>query len=541
MNRRSFLKTVAVAGAAGAVGIWRPSIATAQTAGDIEIVLHPKDAGATISPQIYGHFIEHLGGVIYDGIWVGTDSKIPNTGGIRQQFIDDMKAIGAPNFRWPGGCFADGYHWRDGIGPPAKRPRTYSYWQKNTPQEVKGIETNQFGTHEFMQLSRLTGAQPYVAGNVGSGTVEEFHDWVDYWNAPANTLTLADERAANGDRDPFNIQYWGIGNESWGCGGDMSPQEYAQKYRQFVTQFPMHTPPFLIGTGPRGHSADHDIGWTRGFFEAMQGGRHSRVDGFSLHYYTDFRQTKFKAGQFTPGQWYSVLLKGLVIEEAILQNWKIMGEFDPDHHTKFIVDEWGNWYPPGEELVPDFTLSQPITLRDAIHASLTFDVFNRHADKIAMANVAQTINCLHSLFLAHEEKFARTPVYYVFQMYRAHGGGKLVPIDIGGGEQTVTAEEGPAKMPLLYGSASVNDSRTITVTLTNPSLESSFNAQLRIEGARPTEASGQILTHEDRQAANTFAKPGEVSLAALQTTIDGQTVRVRIPKQSVVSLSLRIS
>ena len=539
MQRRTFLKTVAVAGAASATGALRAQPATAPSPADTEITLRPGLAGLTINPQIYGHFVEHLGGVIYDGIWVGRDSKIPNVRGIRRQFIDDLKAINAPNFRWPGGCFADGYHWRDGIGPAEKRPRTYNYWQQNTPQEVRGIETNQFGVHEFMNLCRQTGAEPYVAGNVGSGTVQEFHDWVNYCNAPAGTLTLADERAANGDRDPFKIKYWGIGNESWGCGGDMAPEEYAQLYRDFVTQFPNHLPAFLIATGPRGHSLDHDVGWTRGFFQGMKG-RKSRVDGFSLHYYTDFRQTKFQAAKFSPPEWYSVLLKGLAIEKAILDNWTVMTEFDPQHQTKFIVDEWGNWYPPGEEIAPGFTISQPITLRDALHTALTFDIFHRHLDKIAMANVAQTINCLHSLFLAHEDKFVRTPVYYVFQLYQAHMNGRVVPMEISGDQQSVTAFEGPAKMPLVYGSASVKGP-DLAVTLTNPSLDSSRAVRLRLDGANVSAAKAQVLTHEDRQAANTFAAPNLVSIANLPATADGSYVRVTLPKQSVVALTLRTS
>jgi alpha-L-arabinofuranosidase len=461
--------------------------------------------------------------------------------GIRKQFIDDMKAIGAPNFRWPGGCFADGYHWRDGIGPAEKRPRTYNYWQRTTPSGVSGLESNQFGTHEFMQLCRLTSAEPYFAANLGSGTVEEFHDWVNYCNAAAGTLTLADERAANGDKEPFNIRYWGVGNESWGCGGDMSPQEYATQYRKFVTQFPNHIQPFLVATGPRGHSADLDVGWTRGFFEAMQGGRRSHVDGFSLHFYTDFRQTRFRAADFTTGQWYSVLLKGRGIEKAIQEHWKIMGEFDPQRQTKLIVDEWGNWYPPGEEIVPGFTISQPITLRDGLHTALTFDIFNRHADKIAMANVAQTINCLHSLFFAHEDKFVRTPVYHVFAMYKSHQGGKLVPMEIRVPDLNITADEGARTMSGLYGSASVNDKR-LTVTLTNPSLDSPVKTAIRFDGTvQATEARGTILTHADRQAGNTLAKPDEIAPAPFAATQADGKWSVSIPPQSVVSLQFQIS
>ncbi len=281
MDRRTFLRAAATA-AIGTLAVPNLSFAA-----DAEIELTLGEPGALISPHIYGHFIEHLGGVIYDGVWVGRNSKIPNIDGIRKQFVDDMKRLGAPNLRWPGGCFADGYHWRDGIGK--SRPRTYNFWQNRMPKGLDATETNQFGIHEFMNLCRLVGAEPYVAANVGSSTPKEFHDWVSYCNAPAGTLTLADERAANGDRQPFNIRYWGVGNESWGCGGTMRPQEYATLYRKFVTQFPAYVEPFLVATGPRGHSADGDIGWTTGFFEAMRGYR--PPDGFSVHYYTDLRPT----------------------------------------------------------------------------------------------------------------------------------------------------------------------------------------------------------------------------------------------------------
>src|SRR5882672_606958 len=220
-DRRRFLQTAAVAGAAAFAGL-RPWPAAA----DAEIEVDPSAPGPRINPHIYGHFIEHLGGVIYDGVWVGRDSKIPNVDGIRRQFVDDMKRIGAPNLRWPGGCFADGYHWRDGIGRGV-RPRTYNYWQDRMPAGLDHTETNAFGIHEFIRLCRLTGAEPYLAANVGTGSPQEFHDWVLYCNAPANTASVAGERASNGDREPFAVKWWGVGNESWGCGGDMKPHEYA--------------------------------------------------------------------------------------------------------------------------------------------------------------------------------------------------------------------------------------------------------------------------------------------------------------------------
>src|SRR5579871_1109675 len=301
MDRRDFLRASAFA----SVGLM-----TGASSAPAEIEITPQDTGPEISPHIYGQFIEHLGGVIYDGIWVGRNSKIPNIDGIRKQFVDDLKRIAVPNFRWPGGCFADGYHWRDGIGDPSRRPRTYNYWQASMPQGLDDTEPNHFGIHEFMNLCRLSGAEPYLAANMGSGSPQEFHDWVSYANAPVGTVSLANERAMNGSKEPFGVRFWGVGNESWGCGGDMTPQEYASLYRRFVTQFPAFPPkPFFIAVGPRGHSKDLDLGWTNGFFEAMQGHR-TRVDGLSIHYYTDFRNSPEKVSTFDARGWYDVISRG---------------------------------------------------------------------------------------------------------------------------------------------------------------------------------------------------------------------------------------
>jgi alpha-L-arabinofuranosidase len=523
MNRRRFLQ----AGSSLAL----TALASSHLAfgADAEIVLSPDNPGEAISPHIYGHFIEHLGGVIYDGVWVGRNSAIPNIDGIRKQFVDDMKLIGAPNLRWPGGCFADGYHWRDGIGKA--RPRTYNFWQRRMPAGTDSTETNQFGIHEFMHLCRLIGTEPYVAANVGSSTPAEFHDWVSYCNAPAGTLSLADERAKNGDPQPFNIQYWGVGNESWGCGGLMRPEEYAQKYRQFVTQFPNYKEPFLVATGPRGHSADEDIGWTTGFFEGMRG--FDPPNGFSIHFYTDLRPTPLKAADFNVPEWYEVLLRGVRIDKVISDHWQEMGKFDTKRRTKFVVDEWGVWYKAGEELTPSYILSQPITMREAVHTGLTFDIFNRHADKIAMANVAQTVNCIHSLFLARGDKFVRTPVYHVFDMYRVHMGARQVPFTNPVAELNVSVLAGQARLPGLSASASMRD-RRLAVTMTNPSAESSVKMRLRISGgARPTEARGTVLTHPDMHAGNTFSHPEEVKPGALPVTLSGDAVEVALPRNSV--------
>jgi alpha-N-arabinofuranosidase len=534
MNRRNFLRAGAFASGAMLAGANPPFAA------DAEIEITAQGDGPAITPHIYGQFIEHLGGVIYDGIWVGRDSKIPNIGGIRKQFVDDLKRIGVPNLRWPGGCFADGYHWRDGIGDPARRPRTYNYWQATMPPGFDHTETNSFGIHEFMHLCRLTGAEPYLAANMASGSPGEFHDWVLYCNAPFGTASLAGERAANGDHDPFAVRCWGVGNESWGCGGDMTPQEYSTLYRRFVTQFPAYPPkPFLVAVGPRGHSKDMDLDWTNGFFESMQG-HHAVVDGLSVHYYTDFRNSPEKVATFDARGWYDVIREGARIENVIAQHWAAMGKYDPMRHTRFVIDEWGVWYRKGEEIAPNYLLSQPLTLRDALHTAVTLDVFNRHAEKIAMANAAQTINCLHSLFLAQGDRFVRTPPYYVFEMYRGHMNARAASMLIHCEDLKVPSRNGSATMPGLSGSASVKD-KTLTVTITNPSLDSSVLAHIRLTNGHLVEGRGSLLTHEEMTAGNTFDHPDQVRLAPFPVNVRSDRAEISIPRHAIVSLELRIA
>jgi alpha-N-arabinofuranosidase len=411
------------------------------------------------------------------------------------------------------------------------------------PKGVRATETNQFGLHEFMRLCRLVGAEPYLAANLGSGSPREFHDWVSYCNAPVGTLSLADERSRNGDPEPWNVKYWGVGNESWGCGGNMSGGEYATEYRKYIAQVPEYVRPFLVAVGPRGHSADGDLGWTEGFFAGIKSvrGLGVRVDGFALHYYTDFRQTAEDGARFDAKGWYAVLHKGAHIEKVIDDHWRIMGQYDPQHHTRFVLDEWGNWYRGGTELGPPYLLSQAITLRDALHTAITFDIFNRHAEKLEMANVAQTINCLHSLFAAVEDKYARTPAYSVFEMYRPHMGARLVPLRTSAPELTVEVLSGTAKLPGISGSASIRD-RQLCVTLTNPSLHDAVSASVRLEGGgRVAEARGTVLTHEDMAATNTFDDPDKVGLVPIRVEVRGDAARVTIPRKAVVALELRIA
>jgi alpha-N-arabinofuranosidase len=284
-----------------------------------------------------------------------------------------------------------------------------------------------------------------------------------------------------------------------------------------------------------------DLAWTDGFFAGMQGGHRSRVNGFSLHYYSDFRNHKTRVADFKAADWYAVMFEGLRTEAVIEAHWKIMGKYDPQHLTKLVIDEWGVWYRPGEEIKPDYILSQPVTLRDALHTAITFDIFNRHADKIEMANVAQTVNCIHSLFLALEDKYTRTPPYYVFEMYRPHMGARLVPVQIRGDELTVPTEEGRAKLAALTGSASLREKR-LTVTLTNASLDSPVTARIKFAaGARASEGRGTVLTHSDMRARNTFQNTDEVRPSSLPVKIANEGVAVTIPKQAVVALEIQLA
>lgn len=318
----------------------------------------------------------------------------------------------------------------------------------------------------------------------------------------------------------------------------MKPEEYATLYRRFVTQFPAYTEPFLVATGPRGHSADGDIGWTTGFFGAMRGA--TPPNGFSVHYYTDFRPTKVKADDFSAAEWYEVFLRGVRLDRVLETHWREMGKFDPAHRTKLVLDEWGVWYPPGSEIAPGYILSQTITLRDALHTSMTFDILNRHAGKLAMANVAQTINCIHSLFLAHEGNFVRTPVYHVFNMYRSHMGGRLVPQRNQFPIVSVPALAGQASLDALSCSASIRN-RQLTITLTNPSLDSNVPVRIRLDRVIAREARGQVLTHADVRATNTFEKPEEVQPVAQPVTLAGGAIELTVAKQSITSIECRIA
>jgi alpha-N-arabinofuranosidase len=501
----------------------------------IDIIL--EEPVATIAPEIYGHFIEHLGGVIYDGVWVGENSKIANTGGVRQAVVDALKAIHAPVIRWPGGCFADSYDWRDGVGAE-RNPRT-NFWG--------GTDPNSFGTQEFMRFCQLSEAKPYVAANLRSLPGKDFYEWVEYCNSPAASGTTgAKHRAARGHPEPFNVHYWGVGNESWGCGGNFTPEDYASEFRRFTAWIPRYGDQLaLIASGPN----DHEVDWTRRVMRSMAE-KHEigNVFGLSAHYYTwnvsagrtkDWDKGKGDAVRFGPREWYELLSQGSFMEHIVRDHWAVMAESDPEHHVKLIVDEWGAWYAPGTEIGPKYMFSQMPTLRDALLSGLTLDIFHRHSDKVAMANAAQLVNCLHSLMLASEDRFVLTPTYDVFKMYMPHMGATALRTEFSAAPLSYDRNGTRATLWSLSGSASLSG-KNLTLTAVNPHLDQALETEIVVRGGSISNASGSVLTHSDMHAHNDFQHPDALRPATVQVAVrSGRIVHV-FPPKSVTALYLTL-
>ncbi|WP_422926612.1 alpha-N-arabinofuranosidase [Singulisphaera sp. PoT] len=530
LDRRQFVKRLVQAASVGAAvaaidPVIYPTASAAEAKVGLDLLLD--EPIGTIKPALYGHFAEHIGGVIYDGIWVGPDSKIPNVDGIRKDVIDHVKRLGKVVVRWPGGCFADKYHWRDGIGPRDKRPRRFGRWREET-------ESNQFGTHEFMRFCRLCDVEPYFAANVGTGSAEEFQQWMEYCNAPAGRTTLADERAANGDNAPLGIRYWGVGNESWGCGGKFTPEDYCVEYRKYTEWLPeFGVPLYLIAAGPNGP----DLDWTRRFFKKWADYARAPLHGWALHYYCG---TTGHALKFTHDQWYEMLHKANRMETLIQDNWKLMGEHDKNHQVKLVIDEWGAWHPEGTEINKRHLFEQMGCLRDALVAALTLDTFNRHAEKVDMANVAQLVNNLHTLFLADGEKFVATPSFHVFEMYRPHHGAKAVRLDVQSSAVEFHAGGMGQKIFRVAGSASVTGKKA-TVTLVHSHVDEPAEIALKLHGGNASEVSATVLSHKTLNAHNTFDNPSNVTPHRGEASIKGGEVRIILEPASVTRLDLMLA
>jgi alpha-N-arabinofuranosidase len=507
-----------------------------------------------ITADLYGHFVEHLGGVVYDGIWVGEKSKVPNTGGVRQAIVDHMRKLPPGPIRWPGGCFADSYDWRDGVGPSAQRPARTNFWvdersMRERPDGPWKQDPNSFGTTEFLRFCRLAGGQPYLAANLRSLPPRDFYQWIEYCNAPAGTNTLANLRAAAGDREPFNVRYWGIGNESWGCGGEFTPEEYATEYRRYAAWVPRFGVNLsFIGSGPNGG----DLGWTRRFLTKLleKGeGQLGRLWGWALHHYswntsrgatTDWYKGKGDAITFTTDEWYELLNEGDRMDGHITGHWAVMGELDRRHRVKLVVDEWGSWFREGSEVHASHLLGQQSTMRDALLAALTFDTFHRHADKVAMANIAQLVNCLQSLFLAHEDRFVTTPTYEVYQLYSPHVGGQSVRTAFSAPRITYQRVGGTGSFWGLSGSASVKE-KTLTLTLVNPHVSQPLAVDIAVRGAKAVSAQAVVLNAPQPNAHNTFAQPRAVQAKEQKVDAprDGALVH-QLPPASVTRLTVTL-
>jgi alpha-N-arabinofuranosidase len=557
MQRRSFLKTGAMAGSAFLFSRNLPSATTASDDAVIEVMLD--EPLGTISPLIYSHFTEELGAVIYDGVWVGEKSKIANTGGIRTALIEKMRQIKAPAVRWPGGCFADSYDWRDGVGPKDKRPRRTDFWvddpdSKSLPRKgLPSYDPNQFGTDEFVRFCKLCGAEPYLAANVRSLNAYAFDQWIEYCNSPAGSTSWSEVRAASGSAEPYNVRYWGVGNESWGCGGNFTPEEYASEYRRYQSWLPRYGLDLkLVASGPN----QDDVDWTTRFFENIfSASRPIKPPfGWSMHYYTDLPEAlKFTAEDVYPG--YELADR---MEKIMLDHWTAMGVYDRNHRVKLVVDEYGPWYRFSDtKLDPTHVLGQQLTIRDAVMTALTLDTFNRHPEKVAIGACAQLINCIDSLFLSHEEHFITTPTFNVFDMYKGHQGGQAVRVqfsvpDISFPRKAIrkqlssTGDEavvgGPdARLWGLNGSASLTG-KVLTVTVVNPHLTEARPARIMLRGdASAASAETEVLGGGDVHEHNTFEQPDAVVTKKGTASVSGKVVQFTLPPSSVTRLTIELT
>jgi alpha-N-arabinofuranosidase len=502
----------------------------------VEIV--PNEKVGFISPYLHGQFAEHLGELVYPGIWVGEDSSIPNVNGLRKDVIDALKPLRLPVIRWPGGCFADGYHWRNGIGPRDERAMRVNYYWGMAP------EPNTFGTHEFVSFCRAIDSEPYFTGNAGSGTPQEIGDWVEYCNF-AGDSSLSRERRANGADDPFGIKFWAVGNENWGCGGSMDPESYAAVFARMRT--------FMFDySGTSVHSiacgaAGNDWNWTRRVMDFLKNKHWDRLkmmQSLAAHYYCGTAGT---ATEYTPDQWLELLSKAFAMEGIITGHRAIMDEFDPQRNISMIVDEWGTWHPV-EEGKPNSGLYQQNTIRDACAAALTLDIFNNHADKIYMANIAQLINVLQALLLVQEDRCITTPTYSIFDLYQSHRNATAVRFishaetvsDGGAAAEWCRAQyvDGrPFALQAVQGSASVKAGQ-LCVTACNTHPEQCVELELKLSSGSLDEVELVRLACADIHAHNTFEQPSTVCLSQPEKCIaHGDTLRVVFPPASVLRLT----
>ncbi|SHH15255.1 alpha-N-arabinofuranosidase [Chryseolinea serpens] len=498
--------------------------ATAQGVKENRIVASPEFSKYTISRHIYGHFSEHLGHCIYGGYFVDENSTIPNTRRIRTDIVDALKKIHIPNLRWPGGCFADEYHWNDGIGLRANRPKMVNtHWGGVT-------EDNSFGTHEFLDLCEMLGTEPYICGNVGSGTVEEMSKWVEYLNFDG-VSPMAELRKQNGHEKPWKVQFWGVGNENWGCGGNMTAEFYADQYRRYATYARNYGDAKLMKIAGGANSFDYH--WTE---TLMKNVPLNMMWGVSLHYYTlaGGWDKKGSATTFGENEYFSAMKACLRMDELVTKHSTVMDRYDPEKRVALAVDEWGIWTDVEPGTNPGF-LFQQNSLRDALIAASTLNIFNNHSDRVRMANLAQTVNVLQALILTDKEKMLLTPTYHVFDLYQVHQDAALIPLAV----NTKDYVFGTEKLPALNASASRDKDGNIHLTIVNIDPANAIDLQVDVPGTQTLKASAQILTSDKFTDHNTFEKPSAlkpVAFAGVKKT--GESVGLKIPSKSLVVITL---
>ena len=484
-----------------------------------KIKLNAQNQGAVINKNIYGHFSEHLGRCIYGGLYVGENSDIPNKNGMRTDVVEALKHIKVPVLRWPGGCFADEYHWEDGIGPKESRKRMVNTNWGGV------VEDNSFGTHEFLELCEQIGCEPYINGNVGSGTVKEMSEWVEYLNSEGDS-TVVQKRWANGRKDPWGVKFWGVGNENWGCGGNMRPEFYGDQFRRFNTFCRNYgkNKLYRIACGP---NVD-DWAWMDGVMKVA--GRF--CDAITLHYYTHPRgwEEKGHATRFDEDEYYLTLRKTQYMDHLIKGHLAIMNKYDPKRKVGLIVDEWGTWFTVEDGTNPGF-LYQQNTMRDAMVAAINLNLFNSHADRVVMANLAQMVNVLQAVILTDGAEMLLTPTYHVFDLYKAHQDATLLPSE-------VEAEEVTEGVKKVTASASVKED-VITVTAANLDCNAAETVVIDVENFCAKDVSVRILTG-DMHDHNTFEDKEKVHIADFTDfTVEGGKITLNLPACSVVEVTAR--
>jgi alpha-L-arabinofuranosidase len=536
MVRRSFTASsiVLVLASLAATAASKSQMATA--APGVEIVVDVATAGPKIDRNIFGQFAEHLGHGIYEGVWVGPDSKIPNTRGIRNDVVTALKALKVPNVRWPGGCFADEYHWRKGLGPAGSRTLTLN------PNWGGVIEPNSFGTHEFLDFLEQIGSEAFLSVNVGSGTPQEAAEWLEYLTTNQPT-TLAKERAANGHPAPYKIPYLGIGNESWDCGGNMTPEYYLRQltiYSRFVRNFNPEQQQdgkrmLRIAVGPGG-DGPRWTEWTDVIMKAWKAHTWSwDMEGLSLHNYTVVRwPPAYKSVGFDEKEYAEILKSTLEMDGIIKTHSAIMDKYDPEKKIALVVDEWGAWYAQLPGTTPGF-LAQQNSLRDGVLASLNLNIFARHAERVRMANIAQMVNVLQAMILTENEKMVLTPTYHVFRMYVPFQDATFVPVRFDTGLYT----HGDVSMPRVDAIAAKDAAGTVWLAVTNIDPTRSADVVVRLAGLAAKSASGETLTAPAVDSVNTFAAPKTVEPRPVSAKVQGDRVTLTVQPKSVTVISIR--